>query len=476
MKSKKSYAYRSLLGIELSAGRLTAAVLARAGQGYAAQTMKTAALALDPLSNDPELAGQEIRNLLDQWGIREKRCVICIPLQWIMSRAIDLPDLPPADMANYINLQAEREFPFAAEDLSISLSKFVTPGGRTCATLAAIPLNHTLILQKVFRAAKLKPVSLSAGVTSMGGPPADAGTMLLCVRDSFIEILIRAGGGVAGLRRLEYDSSLAEEGGEEIQDTVLREIRITLGQLPDEWRGAIQEVRVAGSRERTAPLISRISGPLAGLGLTVTAAGPAEAGLKALASPLEPLFWPLAGTLLRMFTQGAPVFEFMPPKVDRFKQITQRVSSRGSLVLAGSAAAVLLVAGAAFLYQYLRLSNLESEWSRIKNRAAQVEVLQKKVKQFRPWFDESARSLEILKTLTEAFPEEGAVWAKILEIQDPSTVACAGFAKSNADWLEMYDRLSANPRVADFQVQQVQGDAPLQFAFHFEWVEGAGHE
>ena len=40
----------------------------------------------------------------------------------------------------------------------------------------------------------------------------------------------------------------------------------------------------------------------------------------------------------------------------------------------------------------------------------------------------------------------------------------------------MYDRLSANPRVADFQVQQVQGDAPLQFAFHFEWVEGAGHE
>ncbi|MFB3788376.1 MAG: hypothetical protein ACE15F_18610 [bacterium] len=476
MKSRNTYPYRSLLGIELSAGRLTAAVLVRAGQGFAVPATKTAALALDPLCHDPELAGQEIRNLLDQWGIREKRCVICIPLQWIMSRTIDLPDLPPGDQADYIRLQAEREFPFAAEDLAISLSPFSTPSRRTCATLAAIPRNHTLILQKVFRAAKLKPVSLTAGVASLGDNHPDAGTMILSVRDASIEIVVRAGGGVVGLRRLEYDGSLPPEDAEEIPDTVVREIRITLGQLPDEWRGAIRDVQVFGSRERTAPLLGRIGGPLEELGLPVVPGNAAAAGLDRLPHSLEPGFWPLAGTLLRIFASGAPEFEFLPPKVDRFKRITQRVSSRGNRVLAGAAAAVLLVAGSAFLYQYLRLSNLESEWNRIKNRAAQVEVLQKKVKQFRPWFDESVKSLEILKSLTEAFPEEGAVWAKILEIQDQSTVSCAGFAKSNADWLEMYDRLSANPRVADFQVQQVQGDAPLQFAFHFEWVEGGGHE
>lgn len=476
MRSRKAYPFRSLLGIELSAGRLTAAVLVRAGQGFAVQATKTAALALDPLSHDPELAGQEIRNLLDQWGIREKRCVICIPLQWIMSRTIDLPDLPPGDRADYIRLQAEREFPFAAEDLSISLSQYMTPAQRPCATLAAIPLNHTLILQKVFRAAKLKPVSLTASVTSLGEGRADAGTMILNVRDSFIEILVRAGGGVTGLRRLEYDASLPEESSKEILDSVLREIRITLGQLPDEWRGATRNVQVFGSRERTAPLLSRIGGPLEELGLPVVPGDAAAAGLDGLTQPLDPVFWPLAGTLRRIFENGAPVFEFMPPKVDRFTLLTQRVSSRRNLVLAGSAAAILLMGGAAFLYQYMRLSSLESEWNRIKDRVAQVEVLQKKVKQFRPWFDDSVKSLEILKSLTEAFPEEGAVWAKILEIQDQSTVSCAGFAKNNADWLEMYDRLSANPRVADFQVQQVQGDAPLQFAFHFEWVEGGGHE
>ncbi|NPU99367.1 MAG: hypothetical protein HPY51_19395 [Candidatus Omnitrophica bacterium] len=476
MYNRRANPYKSLLGIELGMGRITVVWVSRTGPKYAVLATKTAALKLDPLSHDPELAGQEIRNWLDQWGIRERNCVVCIPLQWILSRSIAMPDLPPEDRTNYVRLQAEREFPFAADDLSISLSHYLTPGRRTCAMIAAIPLNHTVILQRVFRAAKLKPVSLTASVACLGEDRPGGGLMVLSVKETSIEILIRGGGGVAGLRRMEYDAAGIGEDEEEIQDMLVREIRITLGQLPEDWRGAVQEILVYGSRERTEPLLHRIAAPLAELGLRVVSADSLGAPLAGRAPSLEPVFQPLALTVLRFLETGSAVLEFLPPKINRFQQVTQRISSRSNLVLGGTALAVLLITAAAFFYQYYRLSRLEAEWNRIESRVAQVEEIQGKVKQFRAWFDESVTSLEILKSLTEAFPEEGVVWAKILEIQDQSIVSCAGFAKSNADWLEMIDRLAADPRVADFQLQQVQGDAPLQFAFHFQWWEGGRHE
>ncbi|MGC9326470.1 MAG: hypothetical protein ACP5I1_02440, partial [Candidatus Hinthialibacter sp.] len=126
----------------------------------------------------------------------------------------------------------------------------------------------------------------------------------------------------------------------------------------------------------------------------------------------------------------------------------------------------------AFAYQHFRLISLENQWSAIKDQVTEIESLQNKVKQFRPWFNSSATGLSILKTLTEAFPEEGTVWAKLVEIDDLSLITCSGYAQNNSHWLKMHDQLKDNPQVADLQVQQIQGDAPLQFAFQFRWLEG----
>ena len=46
--------------------------------------------------------------------------------------------------------------------------------------------------------------------------------------------------------------------------------------------------------------------------------------------------------------------------------------------------------------------------------------MQQQIRKFRPWFDDSFRNLTILRKITEAFPEEGDVTAKTLEIRDLS--------------------------------------------------------
>ena len=48
-----------------------------------------------------------------------------------------------------------------------------------------------------------------------------------------------------------------------------------------------------------------------------------------------------------------------------------------------------------------------------------------------PWFDSSFRNLTILRQLTLAFPEDGAVTAKTMEIRDGNTVTCSGTAQDN---------------------------------------------
>jgi hypothetical protein len=66
----------SVLGLALDGNRLEAVVLRRAnGTLQVRQTVSTS-LALSPLTDDPELAGREIRNALDAAGIRERRCAV----------------------------------------------------------------------------------------------------------------------------------------------------------------------------------------------------------------------------------------------------------------------------------------------------------------------------------------------------------------------------------------------------------------
>ena len=93
--------------------------------------------------------------------------------------------------------------------------------------------------------------------------------------------------------------------------------------------------------------------------------------------------------------------------------------------------------------------------------------MQQQIKKFRPWFDESHRNLTILRTVTEAFPDEGGVTAKTLEIRELSSVTCSGVARDNQAFLKMLDQLRATKEVTDLKVDQVRGKTPLQFTFNF---------
>ena len=112
----------------------------------------------------------------------------------------------------------------------------------------------------------------------------------------------------------------------------------------------------------------------------------------------------------------------------------------------------------------------------------ELEDLQQQIRKFRPWFDESFRTLSILRKLTEAFPEDGVVTAKTFEIRELSSVSCSGVARDNQAFLRMLDQLRATKEIAELKVDSVRGGdsvrgrTPIQFTFNFHWDAGGVSE
>lgn len=468
----------SVLGLALEGSRLAGLELRRANGSLHLRHSFSASLALSPLNGDPLLVGREIRNHLEQAGVRERRCVVCLPLNWALTAQIKLPDLPEADLASLLELEAERAFPYAPDALRIAQSRFRTPRGEQFATLVAVPKNHVEQLERALRAAQLKPLSFTLGVTALPSPAAenDAGQLALAIGEESVELLVSCGGGVAALRAL--DGAIENEGAQKrlYADLLAREVRITLGQLPPEVGGSIREIQVFGRGDAVVRLIEDLTPRAQAMGLTLRWVRAWEDSALPCRPPADTPPSPALGAGARHLAGATPLFEFLPPRTSAWQQFVARFSSR-KLAWGGAAAGALVVlVGGGWLTQQWQLSRLQSQWAAMRPKVQELEAMQQRIKTFRPWFDESFRTLRILRQVTEAFPEEGTVTAKTLEIRGGELVTCTGVARDNIAFLKVHQQLQASGAVGSLKVDLMRGKTPMEFTFNFRWQEGASDE
>ena len=129
----------SLMGLTLEGRRLEGVVMRRAKGGLEVERSFEMTLSLDPLTNDPKLVGQEIRNRLDEAGAHTSRCAVGVPLNWAMILQTKLPEIPEDDITSFLGIQAEKGFPYGLEDLSISTSRYRSGNRPTAFTDRPLP-------------------------------------------------------------------------------------------------------------------------------------------------------------------------------------------------------------------------------------------------------------------------------------------------------------------------------------------------
>jgi hypothetical protein len=473
MNPLKKQRVPSVLGLALHGSQLEGVVLRRTNGSLQVQKKFSATLALSPLTADPELAGREIKNHLEQAGIRERRCVVAVPLSASLNAVVDIPELPEEDVESFLAIEAERAFPYGADALLTSTYRF-NAGAKARAILVAFQRSELTALDQALRSARLKPLSFLLGTAALQ-PPGKAssdGVVALVISESTVDLQVTAAGGIVALRSLHglFDT----EGTQKTlsADLVAREIRITLGQLPAEFRDAVKRARVYGRGDVARRFIGEFSPKAKALGLEAKLVEHYEAGEFEKQIPGDAEVSDAFSAAAKHLTGTAAPFEFLPPRVTAWRQFAARFSS-GKLVWAGGAAgAVALIVLCAFLYQQWQLSHLNSQWSGMQTTVRDLEDLQQEIRRFRPWFDESFSSLTILRKVTEAFPAEGAVTAKTLEIRELSSVTCSGTARDNQSLLRVLDQLRAANQISNLKVDQVRGKTPMQFTFNFQWSEG----
>ncbi len=465
---KTSKPLKSVLGIELESGHMRAVVAQRSWEQIQVKKTKRSSLSLDPLTAEPDLVGQEIRNHLNEAGIHETRCILCLPLRWILNSRLNLPEMDEEDRQGFIELSAEREFPFSPEELSLSTTYgFPCDENFNYTTLAAVPLTYLRSLEAAFKTARLKPVSISIGIP-WNETQSEEGCIYLFKKDDGIDFYIIYNNELVAFRWLEDHHHDTDEYD---LTTVMREIRVSLHELPAELKQSFHDVYLCGPDSWAEEIKQKLSSMTTRMGLNLTIQNYSQEILSSSGASHGTAMLPLMGTLKRQLLGQYVDLEFIPPKVNRLQQALTRISSRRSLLLGGSIAAAVLITFTAFVYQYWTLTGLRSEWNSIQDQVAEVEVIQDRVKFFRDWYNEEFPSLSAIETLTSAFPEEGTIWARTLEIQNTMNISCSGFARNNQDLLAMLDQLNQDEQIKALQVQQVQGERPIQFSFSLLWME-----
>jgi hypothetical protein len=461
----------SIVGIALDGNRLEVVSLRRSNGTLHLRQGFAASLALNPLNDDPELVGQEIRNHLDRAGVREKRCAVCLPLGWILSMQTNVPEMSEEDRVSFLQLEAERGFHSGPQDLFTVNSFFKTPLGGNCATLLAAPRNQLETLEKVLRAAKLKPAFFALGVTALQPAGAEsARVMVLSLRSNTLDFQVTAGGGIVALRSL--DGAIETQGAQKSvsAELVAREIRITLGQLPGGLAEGPGRLKIVGQGELAKQLAFDLTQRAAPLGLKVELVEKSSNASFDVALPGE-IAASTALAVAANYLKGAdPELNFLPPKVQAWRQlVSTRLSPRKLAWIGATAGGVALLVAGAFGFQQYQISTLQSKWNALAPTVNELTTDQDQIKKFRPWYDTTFRDLQIIRKLKDAFPDDGSVSAKKIEIHDVSGVTCSGTARDNAAFSMLHAKLGDDTNEITGLHAEVHGQNPMDFTLNFQW-------
>ena len=453
----------SLVGLAVEDGRLRASHVTRNKSGLAVAKSAAADLTLDLLHPESELVGRELRNHLDAAGIRERQCVVALPPSWVLSQQVRVPDLPAEDVAAFLQLEAEKGFPCDPEQLLI-VSSPQAAGGANFVTQLAVRREQLDQLAAVLKAAGLRALGYTLGLSALPGviTTGDEGRITLSLGRKEATLLVSAGGGITAYRT--FDASIKSEAGESLINAraIGRELRITFEQIPVELRRQLRTLTITGEAGAVRQVESSLAGWAREAALTLDTGSP-ERGEVA-----DQIAERIAGQALEA---SGVALNFLPPKPNRWAQLVARYNSRRLATTGFAAAAVVLLILAAFGWQEFQRWSLRNQWEDMKDQVAALEVVQNRIRDYRPWYDTTFRDLTILRRVTECFPDSGNVTAKSFEIHGSATptVSVTGTARDNTALLKTTDDLRKIKEVQGLKIEQIRGKAPQQFTFTFRW-------
>ncbi|MCK5805674.1 MAG: hypothetical protein KAI66_22770 [Lentisphaeria bacterium] len=398
--------------------------------------------------------GGALRAKLEQAGFHASNCLLAVPPTWCADQLVMLPSTPVPDETEFFRLQAEIKLPFSSNETALSISRFSLSDGTRGALLIALPLTR---LQRWERLLAASGLACRGMFPAVWGHDSQSATPEAVVTHHGQDVFLQVAGvdGMVVWRHLGTST-----------DTVhcARQLRIALVSLPPGAVAGLAGIRIV------APENMRDTAEQGFGGLRDASYLP---GLKVDFS-CQPTAQDIAASLAAE-ASASRLATFQ----DWSNEPTRSVGQRSRVVIAVVAVLLaLLVLGAGLLVkQAFRLGRLQDEQARLAPTVRHVENLRQTIRDLRPWFDTRPRTLDVLRAITEAFPDRGSVWVTQLSVVDGHEVKLMGLAANTDAWLTMQEQLRQSSRIAQLRVSQARstnGNGELVFALSFSLTDKGG--
>ena len=440
---------QKVLGIALEADRAMLAEVAPAGGGKmrlaaAAEFMFPAGIGMD----QPAALGNALGRFLRQHGFSRRRVVIGLSARNLVTRRCTLP---PADLdMTLAGLRLQSEGAFSSQAAELVVDYFGALRGSAAAEGLLVATSRALVQQcrTLTDSARLRLAALTAAthtLAALTGAPAANG-LVVNAGASGTDIYLSRGGVPAELR---YAGSGAGE--KPAADTLAADIRRSLlahgaaAANSTAWSVAVWD----GGVERDpigAALQQR-------LGLNVTL--PALQNVLTGCTAEMQRFAPAAAVALAAGAGALPV-DFLhsrlaPPRV---KAPRRRIAWAAAL-----AATVLLVVVAALYNLHRRQVNLTAmqvHLITIKPEVKQAKKAMTRLTFARRWHTGVPQLLNSFRSLTDAFPDSGSIYATSLNLRRGGRGQLTGKAGSEAQVLELRDSMHKSKEFTSISVRDVR--------------------
>jgi hypothetical protein len=438
----------------------------------------------DETAQDPTLLGKVLRQFLKQNHFSASKCVIGLSARWLVAKEKSLPPTAADLVAGVLAIATEREFASGAEDLVFDYSGPVETAQGQSVLLVAAPHRIVDQFSATADAAGLKVLAVTSSMMSLAlataGRPSPR-RLVLHLAPGGVELSVQSGGGLRLIRRLAIavppGSAAGDRPSADWMDELVGELSRVVALLPGaEARGQLPELLVWNDAGLSAGGLGELGDRLA---LAIRFCKfPTDLGFDEGPAAAVGEFAAAAALAASGLNGRALIADFLHSRLNPRKKI----ALKGKIPwIGGSAAVVLIVAGALFLdwqSQQQTIAELKSQIEKRKDDVAAAKDVVDKTTFARGWYDRRPKFLDGLREITMAFPAEGRIWATSLAVGEDRRALLSGKAADHGAVLEVLDRLNANPKFSDVKSLYTRevggGTQEVSFAISLSFAKAEG--
>jgi hypothetical protein len=469
----------TILGLALADRRIACAQVKVGGDRPRVQRVAHFDLPADVSLAQPEALGKLLGAFLKAQQFSASHAVVGVPARWLIAQERELPPSSPQEGMSVLRLQAERIALSDNKSLTFDVVGQADPGGPSRVLLVGILQEQLDAIVRMCAAARLKlngVTSTALAIAAGQGAPRDG--MIVIVAPHGAEVVAQRRGAPRALKHLALASAstpylVGALGGE------LRRILATLA--GDDGGGVLLWDELGLSAQDMSDLSGRLERSVHSAASTRSALTDSDVALvNGSADPAGRQSCLAAVALAHAWASRAgelPVDFLHPrlasPQASRFNRTTLLAIAAGVLV-----AALLISLYASVLSMESQAASLNARLGEMQPDIAAAEARINRTIHARGYYQTRPAVLDCLRELTRAFGPAEPIWATSITLRENHRGQLQGRATEQRIVLTVRDRLMANPRFADVQLQDLRdaggNTREVAFSISFRFVqEGA---